>query len=139
MPEFTKRVSRSTQLEPVESQELGTGVAKYSKRRLGDGFQTWIEQRLAATLSGFDLGSRVERSTVRFEDLNGPKGGIDTSCRIQLIVSGQRSLVVEGRAEDPKRAFRVALTKLVAALDRQLKRRAAKPRDSLRTSFRLAS
>jgi hypothetical protein len=96
-----------------------------------------MEQRLVAATRG--LGSRVERLTVRFEDLNGPKGGVDTACRIQLRVSAEPVLVVEGRAEDEARAFRVALPRLIAALDRQLNRRAAKPRTTLRVPFARAS
>lgn len=92
-----------------------------------------MEQRLAAALRG--LGSRAERVTIRFEDLNGPRGGVDTSCRIQLTLSGHPHLVVEGRAEDERRAFQVALPRLVAALDRQLSRHAARPRKSVRLPF----
>jgi ribosome hibernation promoting factor len=106
-------------------------LAVYSKSILGAGFQNLIEQRLAAAVRG--LGPRVERLSVRFEDLNGPKGGIDTACRIQLVLSGKPVLVVEGRAEDEGRAFRVALPRLIAALDRRLSRRTARARAGLRT------
>jgi hypothetical protein len=109
----------------------------YSKQTLGQGFVHLVEQRLAVALRG--VGSRVERITVRFEDLNGPKGGVDTSCRIQLKLSGQPALVVEGRAEGEGRAFRLALPRLVAALDRQLSRRPAKTRATLRMPFARAS
>ena len=105
-------------------------LAVRSKNILGAGFQRLIEQRLASAVRG--LGSRVERLSVRFEDLNGPKGGVDTACRIQLVLSGKPVLVVEGRAEDEGRAFRVALPRLIAALDRQLNRRTVRPRTSLR-------
>jgi hypothetical protein len=96
-----------------------------------------MDERLAAAFRG--LSSRVERVTVRFEDLNGPKGGVDTACRIQLRLSGEPPLVVEARAEDEARAFRVALPKLVAALDRQLSRRAVRPRKTVRQPFARAS
>lgn len=139
MPKSTEHVSPPVEPESQPEGQPGIRVALHSKRPLGAGFQRLIEQRVLGTLFGFGLGSRVERSTVRFEDLNGPKGGVDTSCRILLVVKGQRSLVVEARAEDPARAFRAALPKLVAALERQVKRRAAKPRVSLRTTFELAS
>lgn len=131
--------SRST---PTDVQSTPTAPARlplvlYSKRTLGAGFTELVEQRLAAALKG--LGSRVERLTARFEDLNGPKGGVDTACRLQLSLSGHRLLVVEGRAEDEARAFRVALPRLISALDRQLNRRAEIPRKSLRQPFARAS
>ena len=112
-------------------------LAISSKRTIGSGFQELMQQRLAAALRG--IGSRVERVAVRFEDLNGPKGGVDTACRIRLSVSGQPVLVVEGRAEDERRAFLLALPRLVAALNRQLNRRAAIPRASVRVPFARAS
>jgi ribosome hibernation promoting factor len=110
--------------------QSGMPLAMDSKSTLGAGFQSLVEQRLAAAVRG--LGSRVERVSVRFEDLNGPKGGIDTACRIQLVLSGKPVLVVEGRAEDEARAFRIALPRLIAALDKRLGRRSARPRTSLR-------
>ena len=56
-----------------------------------------------------------------------------------LAAYRQPPLVVEGRAEDEARAFRVALPRLVAALDRQLSRRAVRPRKTLREPFARAS
>jgi hypothetical protein len=93
------------------------------------GFQDLIAARLAGVLRG---ESRVERVVVRFEDLNGPKGGDDTACRIQVALSGLPVIVVEARAEGEAHAFRLALPKLNAALKRQLDRRRAKPRTTLR-------
>ena len=112
-------------------------LAVYSKQTLGQGFVSLMEQRLIAALRS--VGPRVERVTVRFEDLNGPKGGVDTACRIQVRLSAQPTLVVEARAEGEGPAFRLALPRLVAALDRQHSRRTAKPRVSLRTPFARAS
>jgi len=39
-----------------------------------------VRARLGRGLDPFT--TRIERGTVRFEDVNGPKGGIDTVCRI---------------------------------------------------------
>ena len=114
-----------------------TPLQVVSRRTVGAGFLHLMDQRLSSAFRG--LSSRVDRVTVRFEDLNGPKGGVDTACRIQLLISGQPPLVVEGRAEDEARAFRVALPRLVAALDRQLSRRAVRPRKTLREPFARAS
>jgi hypothetical protein len=102
----------------------------YSKHTLGAGFQDLIAARLSATLRGID--TRVERVVVRFEDLNGPKGGADTACRIQLVLSGRPVLVVEARAEGEARAFRLALPRLATALARQRDRERSRPRATLR-------
>jgi hypothetical protein len=118
--------------EPEQSLEFGAQLAVYSKQTLGAGFQDLIAARLSATLRGID--TRVERVVVRFEDLNGPKGGSDTACRIQLVLSGRPVLVVEARAEGEARAFRLALPRLATALARQRDRERSRPRATLRLS-----
>lgn len=137
MAKSPDQVSTSNELDSAPAARSGMALAVYSKKTLGQGFVLLMEQRLTAVLRG--VVSRVERVTVRFEDLNGPKGGVDTACRIQLRLSGQPVLVVEARAEGEGPAFRLALPRLVAALDRQLSRRMAKPRESLRTPLARAS
>jgi putative sigma-54 modulation protein len=135
MVKSPERVSVSNELDSATATTAGMPLAISSKQTLGQGFVHLIEERLAAVLRGV----RVERVTVRFEDLNGPKGGVDTACRIQLRLSAHPTLVVEARAEAEGPAFRLALPRLVSALDRQLSRRTAKPRVSLRTQFARAS
>lgn len=133
------REQASIATEPTSALPLRKGrpLSIYSKQTLGQGFVSLMEQRVDTLLRGLD--SRVERVTVRFEDLNGPKGGVDTACRIQLTLSGRPLLIVEARAEDEAQAFRLALSRLGAALDRQRQRRAAKPRTTLRMLFARAS
>jgi putative sigma-54 modulation protein len=131
MTRSPEQISNIPEQGTSERQQSGMPFAVYSKSTLGAGFQELMQQRLAAAVRG--VSSRVERLSVRFEDLNGPKGGIDTACRIHLVLSGKPVLVVEGRAEDEGRAFRMALPRLIAALDRQLSRRAVKPRTTLRS------
>ena len=138
MAKSSEQISVSNELDSAPAPRSGMALAVYSKQTLGQGFVRLMEQRLAAALTRSG-GSGVERVTVRFEDLNGPKGGVDTACRIQLKLSAQPTLVVEARAEGVAPAFRLALPRLVAALDRQLSRRTAKPRLSLRMPFARAS
>lgn len=95
---------------------VGTQLAVYAKATLGAGFQELIATRLGASLRG--VANSIERAVVRFEDLNGPKGGPDTACRIQLAMSGHPLLVVEARGEGEAHAFRLAVPRLAAALRR---------------------
>lgn len=132
------RTSQQTTVSSdTESVQVGIPLVIHGKGTIGRGLQRLIAERAASALRG--IGSRVERLTVRFEDLNGPKGGVDMACRIQLVLSSHPVIVVEGRAEDSGRAFRLALPRLIAAIDRQLNRRSVKSRNTLRESFARAS
>ena len=137
MARIIEQVSMPSSADAEPTSGSGTRLAIHSKRTLGAGFVRLMEQRIDAALRG--LGSRIPHTRVSFEDLNGPKRGVDTACRIQLKLSGEPPLVVEGRGEDENRAFRVALPRLIAALDRQLSRRAAQPRTTLRVPVAQAS
>jgi hypothetical protein len=130
MTTLAQQVSRPEEFENTSSPLVGTRLAIHGDRPLGAGFQRLIAARVAAVLRGID--SRLERAVVRFEDLNGPKGGDDTACRIQIALSGQPPLIVEARAEGEAHAFRLAVPKLTAALNRRRDRRRSKPRASLR-------
>ena len=77
-----------------------------------------------------DLGRRIERYaqnvtrvTVRFDDINGPRGGIDTACRVKLSVKGADHIVVEAHGADADEAFRVASEQAKTALGRVLERK----------------
>lgn len=57
---------------------------------------------------GLKLGKfarHIERVTVRFKDVNGPRGGVDSLCRVKVVLSGLPSVVVEELATDPLTAF----------------------------------
>lgn len=126
----------NTQLDQIRERglghrlEVGTQLAVYAKDTVGAGFQELIATRLGASLRGVE--NRVERVVVRFEDLNGPKGGSDTACRIQLTLSGQPVLVVEARGEGEAHAFRLAVPRLTAALERRRGRDRVRSRATVR-------
>lgn len=128
----------NTQLDEVrerggrERLDLGKELTVYAKGTIGAGFRELIATRLAASLRGVE--SRVERVVVRFEDLNGPKGGPDTACRIHLTLRGHPVLVVEARAEGEAHAFRLAVPRLEAALDRRRGRARGRSRATVRDS-----
>jgi hypothetical protein len=66
-------------------------------------FHDHIHGRLGLRLGKF--AAYIERLTVRFEDVNGPRGGIDVACRIKAVISGLPSVVVTELAGDPVEAF----------------------------------
>jgi hypothetical protein len=81
----------------------------------------YFRQRLGTKLSKF--APLIERVTVRFEDTNGPRGGVDTVCRIKVVLSGLPSVVVEQTARKPREAFDVAADGTERTVRRALGRR----------------
>jgi ribosome-associated translation inhibitor RaiA len=69
--------------------------------------RTYIKRKLGMKLGKF--ASSIERVSVRVEDVNGPRGGVDHECRIKVVLSDLPSVVfVEQDAS------------LAAAIDRAL-------------------
>jgi ribosome-associated translation inhibitor RaiA len=80
-----------------------------------------IHERLRRRLE--KLSNQVERLTVRFEDVNGPRKGMDTVCRIKVVLAGLPSIVVEELATDPLEAFNRADHRVERAVVRAVGRR----------------
>lgn len=79
-------------------------------------FEDLVRSRLARQLR--HEGTLVERVTVRFEDVNGPKGGVDTMCRIKLVLAHRPSLLVEKLDTSAGPAFARALAAAGTAIRR---------------------
>ncbi|HNP65878.1 MAG TPA: HPF/RaiA family ribosome-associated protein, partial [Woeseiaceae bacterium] len=54
----------------------------------------------------------VVRSSVRVEDVNGPRGGIDKRCRIKVVLRGLPSVVVEELHQSQRDAIDGALPRM---------------------------
>ena len=83
---------------------------------LAPGFEERIRTQLANRV-GHEAQS-IERATVRFEDANGPKGGVDTVCRIKLVVTDRPTVLVEKRDTSAGRAFAHAARAVGVAMAR---------------------
>lgn len=86
----------------------------------------YVRDRLGRKLGKF--AQRIERASVRFKDVNGPRGGIDTVCRIKVVISGLDSVVVEDRGARPRDAFDRAADDVERATRRSLGRARDLPR-----------
>ena len=64
------------------------------KYAVSEELQTHIERRLRFALGRFD--GRIGRVTVRISDVNGPRGGIDKRCRIEVSLIPRGVVRVEG-------------------------------------------
>lgn len=90
-------------------------IAIRSHEELGESFEKRVRTQLTRRIGPT---TAVERATVRFEDANGPKGGVDTICRIKVVLSGRPSLVVAKRATSEPLAFAEAVQAVGVALTR---------------------
>jgi hypothetical protein len=64
------------------------------------------------------FGTLIERVDVRFKDINGPRGGVDTVARIHLSVAGRPPVFVQERALDAAGALSRAASSITRAMDR---------------------
>jgi len=85
----------------------------------------YIRKRLGMKLGKF--ATLIERVSVRVEDVNGPRGGVDKACRIKVVLSGFPSVVVENQAASLHDAINRALASAERAVRRAVGRRRAKP------------
>jgi putative sigma-54 modulation protein len=81
--------------------------------KLDSALAAYAERRLLFALGRF--GGRIGRVTLRLEDTNGPRGGVDKRCHIELRLVGAGSLVVDTRDT----AFEPAISR---AADRMARR-----------------
>jgi len=79
-----------------------------------------IHQRLGWRLGKF--APRIERLSVRFEDVNGPRGGIDVACSIKAVIGDLPSVVVTELAANPRLAFDRASLRVERAVRRAIGR-----------------
>lgn len=84
----------------------------------------YIRQRLAKRLGKFDRF--VERTSVRVEDINGPRGGVDKRCRVKIALRGLPSVVVEEHHYSPRAAIDLAFDGIERTVRRTIERRRVK-------------
>lgn len=79
------------------------------------------EQRLRFAMRR--LSAIVPHAKVQLSDVNGPRGGLDKQCRIELHTSAGRPVVVTSVARDWRGALEAALARAQVALTRTWQRR----------------
>lgn len=76
---------------------------------LTEGLRTHIERRMRAALGW--TGGHLRRLAVSLSDINGPRGGRDKRCKVQVRLAGGAEVVIEDTETD-----------LYAAIDRAAER-----------------
>lgn len=88
---------------------------------LTDGLRQHVAKRLAYALNhGRDVITRI---VVRLSDINGPRGGVDKCCGIEVRLKAAPTLVVEDTQADFYAAIDRAAERIGRTLDRHLARR----------------
>lgn len=79
-----------------------------------------IQRRASFALSR--LSSRIRQIDVHLTDINGPRGGIDTECRVQVRLDSGAPVVVEDKDHDLGILINRSLARAGQAVDKRLKR-----------------
>lgn len=69
------------------------------------------------------LKNQVPRAKVMFSDANGPRGGIDKCCQVEIQTANAGTVVIVSRAGDWRTALERSLGRATRALTRTLQRR----------------
>lgn len=96
--------------------------------KLTEGLREYVERRLS-----FAFGSTrrsVRRISVRLSDQNGPRGGDDMRCRMQVSLAAAPSVVIE----DTEANLYVAIDRAADRIGRVVARRIERPRMDRRNS-----
>lgn len=88
--------------------DLTEGLREHTERRL----------RFALDWARYDLG----KVTMRLSDINGPRGGNDKRCQIQIFLPHNRDVVIEDTESDLYVAIDRAVDRASQTLDRRLSR-----------------
>jgi hypothetical protein len=113
---FPPKLSRTTKRNRGRTHVASTPVAIRGGVPISAKVEDRVRRKLVRRIG--HAAPLIERGTIRFDDINGPRGGIDTECRIKLVVGGRPSVQVQSRARDPETAFDGASFKAQRALAR---------------------
>lgn len=96
---------------------------------LTDALHHHVKQRLHFA---FDrIGARVRRVVVRLSDVNGPRGGADKRCQLQVQLDQSPDVVIQDTQGDLYVAVDRATERAASTVARRLSRKRAHPREGL--------
>lgn len=97
-----------------------------AERDLSADDRNYIRGKLGRALGKF--AGNIVRVSIRTQDANGPRGGVDRVCRIKVVLIGLPSVVFEKRDPMMNAAVDGALSGVEQAVRRVVQRRWMKPR-----------
>lgn len=106
--------SKTQQEEPMKSTIIAKGID--ASQALRD----YISERMEAAL--FHAKDSINYITVRISDMNGPKGGVDKRCQINLTLPGLPAVVVSEVSASINSAIDRAADRAARVVERVLSR-----------------
>ena len=100
---------------------------------LTEALRAYTEQRLRMALGW--AGEHMHKLAVSLSDINGPRGGIDKRCKIQVQLGGGAEVIIEDTEAD----LYVAIDRAADRADRAVVRRVARRRDFSHTRMAAAA
>ncbi|WP_437728231.1 HPF/RaiA family ribosome-associated protein [Sorangium sp. So ce861] len=92
-----RRVSGRTPTDRTPVAVRSTGLA------IDPDVRDYAHKRLGVRLGKF--AAEIQRVSVRLEDVNGPRGGVDTVCRVKVVLRGLPTVVAQDIAEGIREAI----------------------------------
>lgn len=68
------------------------------------------------------LSALVPRAKVQFSDVNGPRGGVDKRCQVELSTDAKGTVVIASLASDWRTALDSSLRRAIRVLTRSVQR-----------------
>lgn len=96
--------------------EIQSGNVRITKKLM-----MFLRKRIEFALGRFQ--DRIQTVQVRLSDINGPKGGVDKRCQIQLSLPAQKDVVVTTKAHRLDVAIAKTAARSAQALSRALGKR----------------
>lgn len=102
--------------------------------------KSYVEKKLKTALPNRGEDHRLKRAVIRLSDINGPKGGEDKLCHIEVMLVGVPDVVIRNTEQDMYAAIDVATRRASHAVVRRLERqrRRLKVRDPMLNQQALA-
>lgn len=87
---------------------------------LTEALRAFTEQRIAGALGW--ASQHMRKLAVSLSDINGPRGGVDKRCRIQVQLGAGREVIIEDTEDDLYAAINRAAERADRAIVRQIQR-----------------
>ena len=91
------------------------------KIEVDEALRAHVDRRLRFALGRF--GERIGRVTVRFDDANGTRGGVDKRCQIDVALRPSGNVIVDDIDADLCTVVDRTSERVARAVDRDLRRR----------------